>query len=127
MNARSVLERRLESFGFAFTGLIQLFRSQVNARIQAAVALLVVVMGFFLGLPARDWAALVLAISLVLALEAVNTAIEALADRVAPDVHPLVARCKDAAAAAVLIAAVGAALVGLLLLGPPLLARLTNS
>ncbi|MBW2241048.1 MAG: diacylglycerol kinase family protein [Deltaproteobacteria bacterium] len=126
MNARSVVERRLQSFGFAFKGLIQLFRSQANARIHAFVALLVVAMGFFLGLPARDWAALVFAISLVLALEAVNTAIEALADRVAPDAHPLVARCKDAAAAAVLIAAAGAVVVGLLLLGPPLLAWLAN-
>lgn len=121
-----MLGRRAQSFGFAFRGLAQLFRSQANARIQAVVALLVIAVGTFLGLPARDWALLVLAISLVLALEAVNTAIESLADRVAPDRHPLVARCKDAAAAAVLIAAVGAAAVGLLLLGPPLLARLVG-
>ncbi|MCP3984555.1 MAG: diacylglycerol kinase family protein [bacterium] len=126
MNDRSVLGRRLKSFGFAFKGFAHLFRSQANARIQAFAALLVVGMGLFLGLPLRDWAALVLAISLVLALEAVNTAIEALADRVAPDAHPLVARCKDTAAAAVLIAAAGAVVVGLLLLGPPLLARLAS-
>lgn len=121
-----MLVRRAQSFGFALRGLAQLFRSQANARIQAVVALLVIAVGSFLGLPARDWALLVLAISLVLALEAVNTAIESLADRVAPDRHPLVARCKDAAAAAVLIAAVGAAAVGLLLLGPPLMARLVG-
>ena len=124
MSERSVLGRRVQSFGFALAGLVQLFRSQPNARIQAFVALLVVAVGWFLGLPARDWAVLVLAISLVLALEALNTAIESLADRVAPDRHPLVARCKDAAAAAVLIAAAGAAVVGMLLLGPLLLARL---
>lgn len=124
MSERSVLGRRVQSFGFAFKGLVQLFRSQANARIHALAALLVVAVGLFLDLSARDWALLVFAIGFVLALEAVNTAIEALADRVAPDPHPLVARCKDAAAAAVLIAALGASVVGLLILGPPLLARL---
>ena len=92
MSERSVLGRRVQSFRFALEGLAQVFRSQANARIQALVALLVIAVGTFVGLPARDWATLVLAISLVLALEAMNTAVESLADRVAPDRHPLVAR-----------------------------------
>ena len=60
----------------------------------------------------------------MLAAEALNTALEALADRVAPDQHPLVAKAKDVAAGGVLLAAVAAAVMGLLVLGPPLWARL---
>jgi diacylglycerol kinase (ATP) len=62
----------------------------------------------------------------VLAAEASNSALEALANRVAPDHHPLVARAKDLAASAVLLAALAAASVGVFVLGPPLLARLLD-
>ena len=68
-----------------------------------------------------------LAIALVLAAECLNTALESLADAVAPDPHPLVARAKDAAAGGVLLAAIGAAVIGLLVLGPPLLAWLRGT
>ncbi|MAE93763.1 MAG: diacylglycerol kinase [Deltaproteobacteria bacterium] len=120
----SPLQRRLRSFRFAFRGIGQLFAREPNARIHALATLCVVGLGSFLGLPARDWAILIVTIALVLATEALNSALEALADRVAPDDHPLVARCKDLAAGAVLLAALGAVGVGLLVLGPPLLAAL---
>ncbi len=126
MSEPSPLVRRARSFRYAFKGVAQLFATQANAKIHAAVAVAVLVLAGFLGLPARDWALLALAIGAVLTAEALNTALEALADRVAPDHHPLVARCKDVAAAAVLLAAGSAAIVGLLLLGPPLLARIVG-
>ena len=110
---------RLESFADAGRGLRALF-AEPNARVQLAIALAVVALGAWLGLGRGDWALLVLAMGLVLACEAANTALEALADRVAPDPHPLVGKAKDAAAGAVLIAAVAAAVLGLLVLGPPL-------
>ena len=118
------VKRRLQSFRFAFRGIGQLFVQEPNARIHAAAALCVIGLGLFLGLPARDWALLILTIAVVLVVEALNSALEALADRVAPEQHPLVARCKDTAAGAVLLAALAAVAVGLLVLGPPLLAAL---
>ncbi len=114
---------RLVSFADAARGIRALLL-EPNARVQAFAALVVVALGVWLGVGRRDWALLVLAIGLVLSGEAANTALEALADRVAPDRHPLVAKAKDVAAGAVLIAAVAAALMGLLVLGPPLWARL---
>jgi diacylglycerol kinase (ATP) len=114
---------RLASFADAWHG-VRAFAHEPNARVQLAIALAVVALGLWLGLDARDWALLALAIGLVLAAEAMNTALEALADRVAPEPHPLVARAKDVAAGGVLIAAIAAALLGLLVLGPPLLSRL---
>ena len=84
----------------------------------------VVGLAIWLDVGARDWAVLVLAMGLVLASEAANTAIEALSDRVAPERHPLIARAKDVAAGGVLLASLAAAGVGLLVLGPPLWERL---
>lgn len=65
-------------------------------------------------------APIVLCCALVLSLELVNTALEAVVDLVSPQVHPLAKVAKDAAAAAVLVASIGAALVGLVVLGPAL-------
>jgi diacylglycerol kinase len=114
---------RLASFADAGRGVAGLF-SEANARVQLAVAAAVVALGLWLDVARGDWALLALAIGLVLAAEAANTALEALADRVEPERHPLVGRAKDAAAGAVLLASLAAAAVGLLVLGPPLWQRL---
>jgi diacylglycerol kinase (ATP) len=119
------LRERIESFGHAGRGLGVLF-GEPNARIQGAIALAVVGLGLWLDLDRRDFALLALAIGLVLASEAANTALEALADRTAPERHVLVGRAKDAAAAGVLIASLAAVAVGLCVLGPPLWARLSG-
>jgi len=119
------LPRRLASFGHAGRGLRALL-AEPNARIQLLAAGAVIALGLWLDLGRADFALLGLAIGLVLALEALNTALEALADRVAPDPHPLVAKAKDVAAGAVLIASAAAAVLGLLVLGPPLWARLSG-
>jgi diacylglycerol kinase len=81
----------------------------------------VVALGLWLDLSRGDWCWLVVAIAMVLAAECMNTALESLADAALPEPHPLVGRAKDAAAGAVLCAALGAAGIGLLVLGPPLL------
>ncbi len=112
------------SLGNAFVGLWAVWRTQRNARIEAAIALAVVVVGLFLGLPIRDWAVLALTIGLVLAAECLNTAIEALVDLVSPDYHELAKLAKDASAGAVLLLSFTAVIIGLLLLGPPLARRL---
>jgi diacylglycerol kinase (ATP) len=114
---------RLVSFADAGRGVRALL-AEPNAKVQLGAGLAVIALAFWLGLAARDWALLVSAIGLVLAAEAANTAIEALCDRVAPERHPLVAKAKDVAAGGVLIASLAAAVLGLLVLGPPLWARL---
>ena len=114
---------RLASFGPAARG-VRLLAREPNARVQLGIAGAAVALGLWLDLEHRDWALIALAIGSVLAAEALNTALEALADRVAPDPHPLVAKAKDVAAGGVLLAAAAAAVVGLLVLGPPLWQRL---
>src|SRR5688572_22585208 len=111
------------SFFFAIAGLKYLFRTQMNARIELGVALAVFAMAGWLGVSRVDWAILVLAAALVLILEGINTAIEAVVDLASPRVHPLAKIAKDVAAGAVLIASSSSVVIGLLLLGPRLWAK----
>lgn len=116
----SYLSERASSFRYAARG-IRLLTAEPNARIHLALTATVVVLGIGLGVSASEWGLLLLAIGLVLAAEGFNTALEALADSIHPERDPRIARAKDLAAGAVLIAAISAAGVGLLVLGPPLL------
>ena len=110
----------LTSFKFAWRGILVHFGSQRNAKIQLAVALMVVVAGFVFGVEPPEWCALILCIVIVFAAEGLNTALESLADAVHPERDPLVGRAKDVAAGAVLICALGAVLVGAIIFLPHL-------
>jgi diacylglycerol kinase (ATP) len=118
------LARRARSFGYAFAGLRWLVRTQPNFRIHLALAALAVVLALVLHVSPAELGLLALTIGLVLALEAINTALEALCDVASPTYHPLVGVAKDVSAAAVLLAALSAVLVALALFGPRLLALL---
>ena len=112
---------RLESFGHAFRGIASLMRSEHNARIHAVATILVVGLGIGLEIDRLEWLAIILTISVVWSAEAINTGIEALCDVVSPEQDPRIETVKDAAAGAVLIAALGALGVGLLVFGPRVL------
>ena len=114
------IKSRIISFGHAFRGWGYVIRNEKNAWVHAVVTIIVVCMGTWLVLSLRDWALLVLTIAMVWAAEFLNTAIEAVVDLASPVHHPLAKIGKDVGAAAVLIAACAAVLVGLLILGPPL-------
>ncbi|HEY6234119.1 MAG TPA: diacylglycerol kinase family protein [Candidatus Elarobacter sp.] len=101
------------AFRYAFAGLGAAWRSERNLRIHAVIATAVIIAGALLRLPAAAWAILFLAIALVVGAELLNAAIEAAVDLVSPEDHPLAKRAKDVAAAAVLVAAVGAVAVGI--------------
>ena len=115
---------RLDSFRHAFAGCYYLLRTQRNAWIHACATTVVTGLGLWLGLSRLEWAVIVLVIGLVWMAEFVNTALEAVVDLASPDLHPLAKVGKDVAAAAVLVGAATSVLVGLLILGPPLWARL---
>lgn len=116
--------RRWQSFRYTFAGWWYVLKTQPNAWIHAMATLLVVGVAWWLQLPRQEWAVLVLAFMAVWMGEFMNTAVEAVVDLASPTYHPLAKIAKDVAAAAVLVGALGAVLVGLLILGPPLLAKL---
>ncbi len=111
---------RVESFRHAFHGLVFLLRSQPNARIHAAATIGALALGLALRIETLEWGLLLLTLAAVWSAEAVNTALEQLCDRVSPDHHPQIGRAKDLAAAAVLVAALASAGIGLLIFAPPL-------
>jgi len=113
-----MLKARLNSFRYAFKGIADLFRHTPNARIHLFVTCCVLITGFFLGISRIEWCIIILCIALVFAAEAANTAIEYLTDLVSPEYHQLAGKTKDAAAAAVLLAAIGAAIVGIIIFAP---------
>lgn len=115
---------RLRSFGFALGGLGLLVRQEANARIHLAASLAVVAAGWAVQLGWSDWRWIVVAMAMVWMAEAFNTAIENLCDRLSPGFDPAIGRIKDIAASAVLAAAAGAALIGLLTFVPHVLERL---
>jgi diacylglycerol kinase len=118
--------RSLASFAHAWRGVVTLFRQEPNVRIHALATALVVALGAHFGLTRTEWCLVVIAVTLVFVAEAVNTALERVCDRVSPEFHPLVRVAKDVAAAAVLFAAVGAAVVGVLVFGGHIAALVKN-
>lgn len=118
------LRGRLASFGPAFAGIAHVLRTQPNAWVHAVVSLTVIALACWLRVDITGWALLALAMALVWVAEFLNTALEALVDLTSPGEHPLARVAKDVSAAAVVLAALAAAVLGLLVLGPPLWARL---
>lgn len=121
---KAFIVSRLHSFRHAFRGWFYALRTQRNAWIHSAVATVVLILGIWLQLSPLDWAIIILTIAMVFAAEFMNTAIEAVVDLASPDAHPLAKIAKDVGAAAVLVAALAAIIIGLLLLGPPLWLKL---
>lgn len=120
MRSRNIVE----SFRFAFAGLWYALRTQRNTRIHLVIAACAIALGVWLGLPSTQWPVLALTIGFVLVSEMLNTVAETLVDLVSPGYHPLAKIIKDVTAGAVLLAALISVIVGLLVLGPPLLIRL---
>jgi len=116
----------LRSFGFALEGVSYLIRTQRSAQIEIVIGVAVIAVAVWLGISAIEWAVLVLAMALVLALEALNTSIELAVTLASPERHPLAKAAKDVAAAMVLIASIGSVIVGVIVLGPRLASILVS-
>jgi diacylglycerol kinase (ATP) len=116
------LSDRVFSFRHAIRGILLVVRTQPNAWIHLVATLGVIGAGLCLPLVHWEWAALVFAIGLVWTAEALNTAIEFLADEVSQEKRERIGNAKDAGAAGVLLASITAAIVGLIVFLPHLLA-----
>ncbi len=115
---------RVQSFRHAFRGIADLLASQHNARIHVVATVAVIVAGLVFGVSALEWCVLILVMMVVWVAEALNSAFEFLCDVASPDYHPLVKKSKDIAAGGVLLGSIGAAVVGLIVFLPRLLALL---
>lgn len=104
----------------ALQGLLELIRSERNARLHLLSTVLVLALGYQIGFDAMEWLWIGLAIAGVWFAELINSALETLVDLAQPEVHPLAKKAKDYAAAAVLVMAIWAVSVFALLAIPKL-------
>ena len=113
----------VKSFGYAASGVVQA-GSERNFKVDVVAAVAVFAACALLQVPAWGWAVVAMCVGVQLAMETVNTAIEAIVDLASPDIHPLAKRAKDCAAGAALITACASVIVGLIVFVPALLALL---
>ncbi len=115
---------RIHSFGHAYAGLGYVLRTQKNAWIHTTATIFVILLAIWLQTPPGEFAILILTIGTVWTAEFINTSLEAVVDLASPEKHPLAKVGKDVGAAAVLIAAMSSAIIGIIILGPALLVKL---
>jgi diacylglycerol kinase len=121
---RKYIRSRYSSFTYALKGLTVLLTTQPNFVIHVVSGILVTLAGFYFHISRGEWLAIALTIVIVLLTEVFNTAIEFIVDLVSPEYHPIAGKIKDISAAAVLLSAIGAVVVGLIVFGPKVWALL---
>ena len=121
-NEKFSIKKRIKSFNYAFAGLKVLFREEHNSWIHAVAAVLAVAMGFLFRISPMEWIAVVIVIGMVFAAEIINSSIERTADFVKAERDDRKRDIKDLGAAAVLVCAIAAAVVGIIIFIPKIIA-----
>ncbi len=118
---RSYFYKRILAFSYAFKGIAYFLKREAHAKIHLSAIILVVISGIVFKIKVNEWIAIILCMGLVLAAEAINSAIELLTDSIYKDYNPIAGHIKDIAAGAVLICAIVAAVVGCIIFVPHIL------
>lgn len=118
MNPRQEYKKLINSFKYAIEGIISSFKTERNMKIHVLAMTVVIALGFFFKLDKIEWCFIIIAIASVISAELFNTAIETVVDIVSPERNPKAKLVKDIAAGAVLVVAIGAAIIGFIVFGP---------
>ena len=118
MNPRQEYKKLINSFKYAIEGIISSFKTERNMKIHVLAMIIVIALGFFFKLDKVEWCFIIIAIVSVISAELFNTAIETVVDMVSPERNPKAKLAKDIAAGAVLVVAIGAAIIGFVVFGP---------
>ena len=110
-----------KSFVYAWHGMRYSYKTQLNFRIHLLVLAVVIIAGFVLQVNSTEWLFIIVCSMLVLSLELMNTSLEFLCDAVTTEIHPIIKIVKDVSAAAVLLAAAGSVVIGLIIFLPKIL------
>ncbi|WP_458626130.1 diacylglycerol kinase [Winogradskyella sp. PC D3.3] len=121
LKKESFLINRIKSIGFAFKGMLILIRTEASIKVQLCIALVVTIAGFYFNISKTEWIAQVIMIGLVMSVEGINTAIEAIADFIHPDYHKKIGLIKDVAAGAVFMASITAVIIAGIIYLPKLI------
>ena len=120
----NIFHKKLRNAHFSLRALRGLLLEESSFQIQLTVALFVVFLGFYFNLSALEWTLVILIIGIVLAIEALNTAIEELCDHVTPEEHPKIGIVKDTSAAASLLFGIASIIAGVLIFLPHIISAL---
>lgn len=112
------IKKRIKSFSYAWDGIKTLFAEEHNARIHLAVTLVVITLGLAFEISSSEWIVICLIVGLVFACEILNSAIENICDLVSPNYNEYVKKAKDLGAAATLVSAIVAIIIGLFIFAP---------
>lgn len=118
MKPKQECKKLINSFKYAIEGFISSFRTERNMKIHILAMIVVIILGLYLKLSMIEWCIIAFAITLVIGAELFNTAIETIVDMVSPEKNPKAKLAKDISAAAVLVLATGAAIVGVIIFIP---------
>lgn len=111
----------INSFKYAFQGILTALKTEQNLKIHFAIMILVIIAGFILKISSIEWITCVILFAFVISLELINTAIETVVDLAMPEINEKAKIAKDVAAAAVLVSAICAAIVGVIIFIPKIL------
>ncbi|GAA3605234.1 diacylglycerol kinase family protein [Flavivirga amylovorans] len=114
----SFIVNRLKSIGYAYKGALLLLKTEASIKIQFAIAIILTIAGFYYKISPTEWLIQLLCIGIVMSIEGVNTAIEAIADFIHPEHHNKIGLIKDIAAGAVFIASSFAIIIGFIIYFP---------
>lgn len=118
------IKKRIKSFSYAFAGLKVLFKEEHNSWIHAVAAVCAITAGFLLDISAIEWIAIIIVIGMVISAEIVNSSLERTADFIKAERDDRKRDIKDLGAAAVLVCAITAAITGIIIFLPKLIALL---
>ncbi len=110
--------KRAKSFSYAINGIRLFIKTTHNSWIQITLAIIAIILGFYLKINSIEWLFIIFSIGTVLTTEALNTAFEFDMDLTSPKMHPYAKYTKDVAAGAVLISSITALIVGLIIFLP---------
>ena len=123
MNSKQEYKKIINSFKYAIEGIISSFRTERNMKIHVLAMIIVIILGFVFKLDKMEWCFIIIAIISVKSAELFNTAIETVVDMVSRyhERNPKAKLAKDIAAGAVLVVAMGAAIMGVMIFGPKII------
>ena len=114
----SFFNERIKSIGYATRGASLLITTEASIKVQLVIGIIMTFAGFYFQISTTEWLIQILAIGLVMSIEGINTAIEAIADFIHPEKHEKIGFLKDIAAGAVFIASIAAVIAGLIIYLP---------
>lgn len=116
------VKRFFNAIKFSIDGLVHAYQNEQSLWLQGFCTILVVILGFLLKISFNQWAIVIIALVVVLAVELLNTAIEATVDLVTKEIHPLAKVAKDCGSAAAFVSSIMATIICLFIFIPKIIA-----